>query len=83
MEKAARLRLVVQRTEDDLADLRRLEQLQLLLQEDGQSPYEVIVALPSGEWRVSAPDCRTRLTAELEQRLRALLGDEQVTVEPL
>ena len=81
-ETAVRLRLLVRRTEDEIADLRRLERLQHVLDEDGQSPYEVIVALPTGRWRVSAPECRTRYSPELEQRLRELLGDD-VTVEPL
>jgi hypothetical protein len=81
-ETAVRLRLLVRRTEDEIADLRKLERLQHLLDEAGQSPYDVIVALPSGRWRVSAPECRTRYSLELEQRLRDLLGDD-VTVEPL
>jgi len=80
--KVRRLRLVVRRTGDVVADTKTLEKLQHLLEEaEGQSPYEVIVASPQGRWRVSAPECHTRLSADLERRLRALLGDEHVLVE--
>ncbi len=83
-ETPVRLRLVVTRTDDAETDERTLRSLRELLNwEDGQSPFEVIVALPKGRWRVSAPDCTTRFDAELERRLRALLGDEQVVVEPV
>ncbi len=82
-ETPARLRLVVHRSGDDDADIHVLWRLRDVLQEDGQSPYEVIVALASGRWQVSAGECRTRFSAELEQRLRSLLGDAHVAVEPL
>jgi DNA polymerase-3 subunit alpha len=82
-ELNVRLRLIVPRSHDHLVDVRLLEQLQLALQEEGQSHYEVVLALPTGRWRVSAPECTTRFTADLEHRLRGLLGDEAVVVERL
>ncbi|MFN8523911.1 MAG: DNA polymerase III subunit alpha [Chloroflexota bacterium] len=81
-ETPARIRLVVRRTEDEVADIKKLERLQHLLDEDGQSPYEVIVALDTERYRVSAADARTRFSARLEQELRELLGDAQVEVAP-
>jgi hypothetical protein len=76
-----RLRVLVQRTESDFADAKRLERLSHLLQEEGGSPFEVIVGLPEGRFRVSAPDCRVRLTADLERQLRDDFGEASVTVE--
>ena len=82
-EVPTRLRLQVRRTGDDVADTKQLEQLQHLLDREGESPYEVVLVLPDGRWKVSAPDCRTRHTPDLERDLRALLGDDSVTSEPL
>jgi DNA polymerase-3 subunit alpha len=76
-----RLRVLVQRTENDLADAKRLERLSHLLQDDGASPYEVIVALPEGRFRVSAPESKVRLTADLERQLKEDFGPACVTVE--
>ena len=76
-----RLRVVVKRTENDIADENRLARLNLLLQDEGASPYEVVVAMPEGRFRVSHPDSRVRLTAELERQLREDFGEESVTVE--
>jgi hypothetical protein len=76
-----RLRVLLNRSDNDLADEKRLERLSLLLQDEGASPYEVIVALPQGRFRVSAPDCRVRFTADLERKLRDDFGESSVQVE--
>jgi hypothetical protein len=76
-----RLRVLVQRTENDLADAKRLERLSHLLQDDGASPYEVIVALAEGRFRVSAPESKVRLTVDLERQLKEDFGAACVTVE--
>ena len=68
-------------TENEVADAKRLERLSHLLQEEGASPFEVIVALPDGRFRVSAPESRVRLTADLERQLRDDFGPECVMVE--
>jgi DNA polymerase III subunit alpha len=76
-----RLRVLVQRTDNPMADAKRLERLSLLLQDDGASPFEVVVAMPDGRFRVSAPESRVRLTADLERQLREDFGAESITVE--
>ena len=76
-----RLCVVVNRTENEFADAKRLERLSLLLQDEGASPYEVVVVMPEGRFRVSAPDCRVRLTADLERQLRDDFGAECVSVD--
>jgi DNA polymerase III subunit alpha len=77
-----RLRVLVSRTDNELADAKRLERLSHLLQEEGASPYEVVVQMPEGRFRVSAPDCRVRLTADLERQLREDFGEACILVEP-
>ena len=76
-----RLTVLVNRTDNEFADAKRLERLSHLLQDEGASPYEVVVAMPEGRFRVSAPDCRVRLTADLERQLREDFGAECVTVD--
>jgi DNA polymerase-3 subunit alpha len=76
-----RLRVLVNRTENPSADLKMLERLGHLLQDEGASPYEVIVAMPEGRFRVSAPDCRTRLTADLMRQIKDDFGEACVMVE--
>jgi DNA polymerase-3 subunit alpha len=76
-----RLRVLVPRTENQSADEKMLERLGHLLQEEGASPYEVIVSLPEGRFRVSAPECRVRLTADLERQLKDDFGEACVLVE--
>ncbi|MDP8921583.1 MAG: DNA polymerase III subunit alpha [Chloroflexota bacterium] len=77
------LRVVVRRTDRLAADVACLERLQFLFDNAGagQSPYEVIVALPGGQFRVSAPDCRTRFSADLERQLVELIGANGLLVE--
>jgi hypothetical protein len=76
-----RLRVLVNRSDNEFADAKRLERLSHLLQDEGASPYEVIVAMPEGRFRVSAPECRVRLTADLERQLRDDFGEACVVVE--
>jgi DNA polymerase-3 subunit alpha len=76
-----RLRVLVHRTENELADAKRLERLSHLLQDEGASPFEVVVAMPTGRFRVSHPDSRVRLTADLERQLREDFGAECIIVE--
>jgi hypothetical protein len=76
-----RLRVLVTRTDDDIKDEKKLARLNHLLQEEGASPYEVVVAMPEGRFRVSAPDCRVRLTSDLERQLRDDFGEACVLVE--
>jgi len=76
-----RLRVSIERTESHVSDEKRLERLSHLLQEEGASPFEVIVAMPDGRYRVSAPESRVRLTADLERQLREDFGPEQVSIE--
>jgi DNA polymerase-3 subunit alpha len=76
-----RLRVLVHRTDNEVADAKRLERLSHLLQDEGASPFEVIVAMPEGRFRVSAPDSRVRLTADLERQLREDFGEECVVVD--
>src|SRR5262249_20141171 len=78
---ARRLRVLIHRTENEFADAKRLERLSHLLQEEGASPFEVVVAMPEGRFRVSAPECRVRLTADLERQLRDDFGEACVLVE--
>ena len=77
------LRIVVRRTDKNATDVAHLERLQFLLDNAGAgaSPYEVVVALPSGQFRVSAPDCRTRFTSDLERQLGELVGPDGVEIE--
>ena len=75
-----RLRVLVNRTDNEVADAKRLERLSHLLQDEGASPYEVIVAMPEGRFRVSAPDSRVRLTADLERQLRDDFGEESRSI---
>jgi DNA polymerase-3 subunit alpha len=79
--KVKRLRVLVHRTENDIADEKKLARLNHLLQDEGASPYEVVVAMPEGRFRVSAPDCRVRLTQDLERQLRDDFGEACVLVE--
>ena len=44
--------------ENEVADSKRLERLSHLLQDEGGSPYEIVVAIPEGRFRVSAPESR-------------------------
>ena len=76
-----RLRVLIHRTENEFADAKRLERLSHLLQDEGASPFEVIVAMPDGRFRVSAPESCVRLTADLERQLREDFGAECVLVE--
>ena len=76
-----RLRVLIQRTENDHADEKLLARLSHLLQDEGQSPFEVIVAMPEGKFRVSHPEARVRLTTDLERQLREDFGPECVLVE--
>ena len=75
------LTVVVNRTDNEFADAKRLERLSHLLQDEGASPFEVVVAMPKGRFRVSAPESRVRLTADLERQLREDFGAESVTVD--
>jgi DNA polymerase-3 subunit alpha len=75
-----RLRITIQRSENEVADSKRLERLSHLLQDEGGSPYEIVVAMPEGRFRVSAPESRVRLTADLERQLRDDFGEECVAV---
>ncbi len=76
-----RLRVLVNRTENQSADEKMLERLGHLLQDEGASPYEVVVSLPDGRFRVSAPDCRVRLTAELVRQLKDDFGETCILVD--
>jgi DNA polymerase-3 subunit alpha len=76
-----RLRIVVNRTDNDNADEKLLSRLSHLLQDEGASPYEVVVVLPEGRFRVSHPDSRVRLTVDLERQLREDFGAECVVVD--
>jgi len=75
------LRVLVHRTENQFADAKRLERLSHLLQDEGASPFEVVVAMPDGRFRVSAPESRVRLTADLERQLREDFGADCVTAD--
>jgi len=77
------LSIVVRRTDKHATDVAHLERLQFLLDNAGAgaSPYEVVVALPSGQFRVSAPDCRTRFSSDLERQLGELVGPDGVGIE--
>ncbi len=79
----ANLRVVVRRTDKQAADVACLERLQFLFDNagEGQSPYEVVIALPAGQFRVSAPECRTRFSADLERHLTELVGADGLVVE--
>jgi hypothetical protein len=77
------LRVVVRRTDKHASDVACLERLQFLLDNagEGRSPYEVVVALPEGQFRVSAPECRTRFSADLERQLAELVGADGLVIE--
>jgi DNA polymerase-3 subunit alpha len=75
------LQILVHRTDNDIADEKRLARLSHLLQDEGASPFEVIVSMPDGRFRVSAPESRVRLTADLERQLREDFGTECIVVD--
>ncbi len=76
-----RLRVLVHRTDNDLADEKRLSRLSHLLQDEGATPLEIVVLMPEGRFRVSHPEARVRLTVDLERQLREDFGPDCILVE--
>ncbi|MGE3908292.1 MAG: OB-fold nucleic acid binding domain-containing protein, partial [Chloroflexota bacterium] len=77
-----RLRLVIPRTDNEAADINKIQRLDFALGgQEGQSPCEVIVVMPEGKFRVSDPEYRVRFSADLKDQLQQICGAEYVVVE--
>jgi DNA polymerase-3 subunit alpha len=75
-----RLVVTLARSGDAARDIQQLEALHRLLEaESGETPYEVFLAGKGRRVRIS-PEASTRLTPELEQALRDLVGPDRVQV---
>jgi len=73
---------MIPRTENDTADINKIQLLDHLLGGlDGQTPCEVIVVMTEGRFRVSDPEYKVRLTADLTADLRRICGEQYVLVE--